>query len=335
VQHEEKITSRVSPNGRFAAFMSDRSLTGYDNRDAVSGEADEELYEYDAQTGRLICVSCNPTGARPNGVFDPGGGVGALLVDRPGVWGGHWLAASISAWRRTEEELPVHQPRNLSDSGRLFFESADALVPQDTNGLEDVYEYEPLQGAEAPASDACASSSPVFHEQLNGCVSLISSGTGSSESVFYDASETGDDVFFATAAKLVGADYDNSVDVYDAHVCSSEAPCAAEQVSPLPCESEEACRGPQSAQPTIFGPTASSTFSGQGNITRASAPVAARPTPRALSRAQKLKRALAACRKQRRKRRMTCERSARRAYGASRTARAGKSATRGGKGGHR
>ena len=33
------LTGRVSPNGRYLAFMSQRSLTGYDNRDAVSGHA--------------------------------------------------------------------------------------------------------------------------------------------------------------------------------------------------------------------------------------------------------------------------------------------------------
>ena len=32
----------------YLAFMSDRSLTGYDNTDAVSGQPDEEVYLYDA-----------------------------------------------------------------------------------------------------------------------------------------------------------------------------------------------------------------------------------------------------------------------------------------------
>ena len=36
-----------------------------------------------------------------------------------------------------------YQSRYLSNDGRLFFNSSDALVPQDTNGKEDVYEYEP------------------------------------------------------------------------------------------------------------------------------------------------------------------------------------------------
>ena len=42
------MTSRVSPNGEYQAFMSERSLTGYDNTDANSGVPDEEVYLYDA-----------------------------------------------------------------------------------------------------------------------------------------------------------------------------------------------------------------------------------------------------------------------------------------------
>ena len=40
-------------------------------------------------------------------------------------------------------EVPLYESRVLSDSGRLFFDSSDGLVPQDVNGREDVYEYEP------------------------------------------------------------------------------------------------------------------------------------------------------------------------------------------------
>ena len=46
--------------------------------DAVSGQPDEEVYLYDAVANRLVCVSCNPTGARPVGVLD---GDERLLVD--------------------------------------------------------------------------------------------------------------------------------------------------------------------------------------------------------------------------------------------------------------
>ena len=48
-------TARVSPNGEYLAFMSDRSLTWYDNEDVSSahpGERlDQEVYLYDASTG--------------------------------------------------------------------------------------------------------------------------------------------------------------------------------------------------------------------------------------------------------------------------------------------
>ena len=86
-------------------------------------------------------ASCDPTGARPVGVHDSE----ELLVDRSSIWRDHWLAGSVPAWRETGGVRTLYQPRYLSDNGRVFFDSSDALVPQDTNGLEDVYEYEPLE----------------------------------------------------------------------------------------------------------------------------------------------------------------------------------------------
>jgi hypothetical protein len=62
-----KVSARVSTNGRWLAFMSQRRLTSADNRDAASGQADEEVYLYDADSQRLVCASCDPTGARPVG----------------------------------------------------------------------------------------------------------------------------------------------------------------------------------------------------------------------------------------------------------------------------
>ncbi len=270
------ITSRVSPDGRYLAFMSDRSLTGYDNLDVNSGQPDEEVYLYDSVTGRLACASCNPSGARPAGVLDGNLGerVGSktLMLDPNQYWGSRtqagsrWLAASIPGWVYRGSYQGIYQPRYLSNGGRLFFNSADALAPQDTNGVEDVYEYEPPSGPGTVASDNCTTSSPTYSARSEGCIGLISSGTSSSESVFYDASENGDDVFFITASRLTAADYDNTYDVYDAHVCSAAAPCTAEPVSPPPCTSGDSCKAAPSPQPEIFGSAPSATFSGIGNV---------------------------------------------------------------------
>ncbi len=272
-----QVSSRVSPNGRFVAFMSNMSLTGYDNLDANSGQPDEEVYLYDAVSGRVACVSCDPTGARPVGVLDSKAlDSESLLVDRQQAWaantvgetvGNHWLAGNIPGWREAQG-LAVYQPRYLSDGGRLFFQSPDALVPQDTNGLEDVYEYEPPANAETAASDSCTRTNPTFSERSGGCVNLISSGTSSGESAFFDASENGDDVFFITTAKLVSGDHENSYSVYDAHVCGAEGvACVAEPVSSPPCDSGDSCKAAPSPQPELFGPAPSATFNGTGNIT--------------------------------------------------------------------
>ena len=261
-----EVTSRVSPDGRYLAFMSNRALTGYDNTDARGGRPDEEVYLYDAPADRLVCASCDPTGARPVGVLDPPSEHESLLVDRKKTWASpnpHWLAGSLPGWDEVGAEMALYQPRYLSDSGRLFFNSPDALVPQDTNGREDVYEYEP---AGVGGTDGCSISSLSFSERSAGCVNLISSGTSSGESVFADASETGDDVFFYTASRLTAADYDTSYDVYDAHVCSESAPCVSEPAVPPPCSSGDSCKAAPSPQPAIFGQAPSATFSGAGNV---------------------------------------------------------------------
>jgi DNA-binding beta-propeller fold protein YncE len=309
--------SRVSPDGRYLAFMSERPLTGYDNTDAVSGQLDEEVYLYDAQRGKLVCASCDPTGARPVGVFDTAGS--KLFVDRQEYWTAketneedvhtdHWLAGSIPGWDNLNNNPATYQPRYLSNSGRLLFDSPDALVSWDTNGLEDAYEYEPA------GTGSCVEGGLTFSERSEGCLDLISSGTSSSESAFYDASENGDDVFFATTGKLVGEDYDDGYDVYDAHMCSSAVPCKSVTVPSPPCSSGDSCKAAPSPQPTIFGPAPSATFKGVGNL---GSEISSSPgiKTKALTVAQRLARALAACHKKKnRERRSVCERQARKHY---------------------
>jgi WD40-like Beta Propeller Repeat len=313
------LTARVSPDGRWLAFMSRRELTGYVTRDAISGRPDEEVYLYDGETGRLVCASCNPTGARPVGVEygDVARQAEGGLVDGDRVWEPTtWLAANIPGWTPYKLGEALYQSRYLSDSGRLFFNSNDALVPQDVNGTEDVYEYEPS------GVGGCSTSSATFGERPGGCVGLISTGTSDAESAFLDASGSGGDVFFLTKSRLVPQDYDNALDVYDAHECTTPAPCFTPgALTPPPCTTGDACKAAPTPQPLIFGAPASATFSGAGNITPSASPP---PGVRlkSLTRSQRLARALKACRRKRGMARAACERTARRRYGPGRSRKA-------------
>jgi DNA-binding beta-propeller fold protein YncE len=306
----DDLTARVSPNGKYLAFMSQRSLTGYDNRDAHSGVPDEEVFEYDFESSTLTCVSCKQTGARPDGVLDTGAFPG-LLVDRPLIWRRQWLAASIPGWTSVTLTGPpvraAYQSRYLSNNGRLFFDSVDDLVPGDVNGQFDVYEYEPS------ATGSCGPEA--------GCVGLMSSGQDKRESAFLDASSEGENMFFMTAAELSPSDKDALDDVYDARVCTTMSDCpAVGGGAPPPCATSDACRAAPLPQPDIFGAPSSSTFSGAGNLTPAGAVAVVQAKP--LPRARLLANALKACRKDRaKKRRVSCERTAHKRYGPPRKAR--------------
>ena len=319
------LTSQVSSNGRYLAFMSQRELTGYDNVDAnpeARGAHDEEVFVYDAGLGRLVCASCNPDGKPPHGVFDTqaaGEGLG-LVADRPQTWSGHWLAGSIPGWTLFELSNPMtdHQSRYLTDGGRLFFDSADALAPQVSApardeevggktlsvGVENAYEYEP------DAEGSCTS--------LPGCVALVSSGTSSHESAFLDASEDGNDVFFLTAAQLVPQDADNSLDLYDARVCGTpetQACLPAFTPPPPPCAGEE-CRAPAES-PSGLSTPATSTFSGpaDGSPSQAITGVTKVTPKKVLTTAQKLAQALKACKKLKNRHKLAeCDTSARKKY---------------------
>ncbi|HXB65890.1 MAG TPA: hypothetical protein VNV42_13560 [Solirubrobacteraceae bacterium] len=275
----QDMTSRVSPNGQFLAFMSEESLTGYDNRDAVSGEPDEEVFVYDADTGRVVCASCDPTGARPVG-SNGSASYEERLWDYAQLWGGRWVAGDIPGWTTRDVSTAIYQSRYLSNEGRLFFNSSDALVPADVDGSEDVYEYEPAGVGSCRGPGYGQSASVVYSEAAGGCVGLISGGTSPEESAFMDASESGGDVFFITTSRLSPQDYDDSYDMYDAHECTVAAPCATpEALAPAPCATGDACKPAPTPQPAIFGSPASETFSGAGNLAPPAAAV--KPGPKA------------------------------------------------------
>jgi hypothetical protein len=121
----------------------------------------------------------------------------------------------------------------------------------------DVYEWE------APGTGQCEKGGPSFSELDGGCVYLISTGKSKFPSLFGDASEDGSSVFFFTRERLVGQDEDELQDVYDARINGGLA--AQNQITPPPCESTEACHGPEQAPP-LEGTPSTESFSGPGNI---------------------------------------------------------------------
>jgi hypothetical protein len=313
---------RASPNGEWFAFMSDSPLTGYDNHDATTGQPDEEVYLYStAAGGRLVCASCDPTGARPHGTT----AVHLKLADYSDIMPSKQsIAATIPGWAPYKNGRAVYDPRFLSNEGRLFFNAVDGLVPKDVNGQVDTYELEP------PGVGSCTTTtqtgSDIYVPAAAGCIALISNGESPEESVFQDASETGEDIFFLSSSHLSTADLDGSISMWDAHECTTANPCLPPPPSPSPaCETEASCKASPTPQPAIYAPPASATFTGPGNL----APVAG--SPKTETRAQKLTKALAQCHKDRAKKKRTkCEAAAKQKYGPAKKAK--KSAHRSAKG---
>jgi hypothetical protein len=225
--------SSVSRDGRFLLF------TG----------SDGQLDRYDAVHGRLACVSCDPSGAPP--------------AHPPTLQSVQLFIGAVE---------PAVALRNLSSDGsRVFFESPDALVPRDTNGVQDVYEW----GQQGVGS--CQGSSESFSPASGGCLYLVSSGRSPEKSFLADASASGNDVFFFTDQPLVGQDQDGLVDVYDARVGGGLA-AQNPPAPPAPCEGE-GCR-PMAGGAPVFGAPVSATFAGAGNVMPL-APVVAAPKPKA------------------------------------------------------
>ena len=309
--------AQVSPDGLHVVFMSSsRSLSeltaGYNNTDVTTGKTDGEVYLYDAPTnggaGGLVCTSCNPMGVRPvGGPFR----LGAEDVNAFPV------AAWISPW-----ETELYDPRPLSADGkRLFFNSFEALVPGDTNGAVDVYEWE------AAGEGGCAEKSAAFSARNGGCVRLISSGQNPASSEFLDANDDGSEVFFKTDASLLPQD-PGLIDIYDARINGGFPPPAS---PPAVCEGE-ACQNPPI--PPNDATPASMIFGGPGDLlpTLTTTSVTTKQkTTASQVKAQKLSRALKACRRKAKAKRVkSCEAAARKRYGAKSSKKA-KKATRGGK----
>lgn len=146
--------SAVTPDGTHVAFTSLSPLTGVDNTDRVHHSADAQVFDYDALTSRLYCVSCNPAGERPIG------------------------PSSIPTWRN----LSYNSHYLSNDGSHLFFNSRDALSPHDIDGKQDVYEWEPEGVGGCARTAGCVSL--ISSGTSNGDSALLAAGTNG-EDVFF------------------------------------------------------------------------------------------------------------------------------------------------------
>ena len=255
--------TRVTSDGRYLLFQSRASLTGYDNRSINNGEPAREIYRYDAVQDQLRCISCNPSGARPT----------AAALPKPYTEGTYLPTVWAAAWINTARRQTYFARVALDDGSRVFFNSFDALVPSDTNGAQDVYQWE------AAGAGDCTTTSSSYSPQDGGCLSLISPGTSSEPSEFIDASQDGADVFFRTKGSIDPRD-EGLIDIYDAREGGGFPPPAA---PPNPCLGDACQKVPQAPQANSLS---SSVFHGAGNAN----PVSTRSCARPARRAQKLSR---------------------------------------------
>jgi hypothetical protein len=224
---------QTTPDGRFLIFESPRRLTGSEDTSTVG-----QLFEYDAQTEALARVSIGQFGYNDNGNTTVAEYAPAIAVPEYAV-----------TTRPTEAASRL----SLSEDGRVFFTSRDALTPQAIEGRENVYEYG------------------------DGEVSLISPGdeaaplqTGQSRLLGVD--ESGGDVFFFTTDSLVPQDTDTQASWYDARAAGGfPAPPST------PDCSEGACQGPLGAAPPLPVPGGSATTAAEGELAPPASTLARRP----------------------------------------------------------
>jgi hypothetical protein len=265
--------AQVSPDGTHLIFQTAASLTGFENEGAA------EVFVYSAAAARVVCASCDAAGTPPPETEEirGEGRTGKLTVS-------------------TQSNTYVH--RWMSANGnRVFFDTSQSLVPEDRNGVMDVYEWE------REGEGSCPVKTPA--SPLGGCQYLLSGGQSKTASFFVDADQTGDNAFFVHIGRLGDTEANpGHMEMYDARVDGGFPPSTAGCTG-------AACQSGSTGAPATTAP-ASAVFAGEGNYP----PVLAKPVV-VVTRRQHLAKALAACRRAHlgKRRRIVCERLARRRYG--------------------
>ena len=245
----------VSPDGRYLYSIAE-GVPGVflPPKGGLQGDGpDRQLFRYDSVENTIECISCaSPFDSTPH-----------LEVAIPPV----------------DEDIPhvanvAPQPAFASGNGDYaFFDTASDLVPQDIDG--EVPNCSLGDNACGPGLElgnhdgALTVSSDVYEWRRNGiggcghvqgCLALITSGTGGLKNELIGTADEGRDVFFTTHSQLVAQDNDAQGDVYDARI-GGGFPAPAPR--PVECEGD-ACSTPASAP--IDATPSSFTFAGAGNI---------------------------------------------------------------------
>jgi hypothetical protein len=274
-------TADTTPDGRFLVFTSTTEHLTPDDTSAAT-----QVFEYDAQTEKLIRISIGQDGCCKDGnteVAEPF----TRIANKPFYNG---MQNPLTYWSGLTMS---------TDGSYVFFESSIGLTPQAIDHKK-VGEF-----------NGVAEYATNIYEYHDGNVYLISDGHDLSERgvKLAGTDASGDDVFFSTVDRLVPQDADSNFDIYDARIGGGfyAPPAPAECVS-------DGCQGALSAAPVLLSP--GSEFQAGGNPPLAT-PTAAKP--RSLTQAQKLANALKACAKQPKKRRAACRSQARKRYRAKKS----------------
>lgn len=233
----------VSPNGEFFYFASSGlgGVLGGGDYPGTSAKT-VQVYRYDNAEGTIQCMSCvSAFNAEPR------------------------LSASfLFGDNAADNGLP--ERRIASDDGDyVFFETAAALVPQDVDGEiapDPTLSSEHVEYVRSPSSDVYEWRKNGIDgcDRVQGCLSLITGGTGGYRNELLGTTPSGGDVFFITHEVLVGQDKDKAGDIYDARIGGGYPP-----PPPAPTECEgDACTSPPS--PPLDATPASLSFAGPGNL---------------------------------------------------------------------
>ncbi|MGN6201254.1 MAG: hypothetical protein ACTHNY_02475, partial [Solirubrobacterales bacterium] len=209
-------------DGSVLVFESKARLTADDNAGHTA------IYRYDDVDNSLVCVSCGPLPATKD--------------------------ARLQDLVRVNNSMIIH---NLTmDGSRVFFETEEALVDDDTDGVNDIYQWSEEEGGEGKV-DLISSGKSTAYPLAAG----IEANYVPTPNILLSVTPSGKDVVFISQDALVpGAPEGGAAQIYDARVGGGfPVPTA-----PAICQ-EDSCKGGLASVPSFLDPPSQS-LQGSGNV---------------------------------------------------------------------